>query len=105
MSWLLAGLALGYARLASPAFGLQGDVPLHYHLARSFARSLSEGEWLPRWAGLLDGGRGDAAFTFYPPLYYWLSGGLAATLGLDVLTALSAFHSSASYWQERPPIC
>ncbi len=88
LSWLLAGLALSYARLASPAFGLQGDVPLHYHLARSFARSLAEGEWLPRWAGLLDGGRGDAAFTFYPPLYYWLSGGLAAVLGLDALTAL-----------------
>ena len=86
--WLLASLALSYPRLTSPDFGLQGDVPLHYHLARSFARSLTEGEWLPRWAGLLDGGRGDAAFTFYPPLYYWLSGGLSTLSGLELLTAL-----------------
>jgi hypothetical protein len=86
--WLLAASGLGCARLSHPAFGTQGDVPLHYHLTRSFAQSLTEGEWLPRWAGLLDGGRGDAAFTFYPPLFYWLSSGLTVLLGLEVLTAL-----------------
>jgi uncharacterized membrane protein len=80
--------AIGWARLSSPTFGAQGDVSLHYHLTRSFARSLAEGEWLPQWAGLLDGGRGDALFTFYPPLYYWLSGALVAVFGAGVLTAL-----------------
>ena len=34
---------------------------------------LPEGDPLPRWAGLLDGGRGDALFTFYPPLCYFAS--------------------------------
>jgi hypothetical protein len=86
--WLLAGAILGAARITSPSFALQGDVPLHYHLTRSFALSLTEGEWLPRWAGLLDGGRGDAVFTFYPPLYYWLSSGLVALLDIDSLNAL-----------------
>jgi len=85
--WLLAAVSLGYVRWTHPAFGLQGDLPLHYHLVRSFARSLAEGEWLPRWAGLLDGGRGDAFFTFYPPLCYWITGGLAVG-GVDILAAL-----------------
>lgn len=88
--WLLVSWLLLSAWLGNPAFGLQGDVPLHYHLTRSFARSLAEGAWLPRWAGVLDGGRGDAVFTFYGPLYYWLTGGLTAFFGVNLLAALQA---------------
>lgn len=86
--WLsVSGLLTG-ARLTHPAFGLQGDLPLHYHITRSFARSLAEGELLPRWAGLLDGGRGNALFTFYPPLCYLLSAVLMKLFSIGALTAL-----------------
>jgi hypothetical protein len=53
-----------FSRLSNPSFGAQGDLPVHYHLTRAFNQSLADGDWLPRWAGLLDGGRGDAFFTF-----------------------------------------
>lgn len=86
--WLMVSGLLSGARLTHPAFGLQGDLPLHYHITRAFARSLGEGELLPRWAGLLDGGRGDALFTFYPPLCYLLNAVLMRLFGIDALTAL-----------------
>ncbi len=86
--WLLVSGLLTFARIAHPAFGIQGDLPLHYHITRSFERSFSEGELAPRWAGLLDGGRGDALFTFYPPLSYLLSAMIMRVFGVDVLTSL-----------------
>lgn len=86
--WALTGAILTFMRLMHPAYGIQGDLPLHYHITRSFARSFAEGEWLPRWAGLLDGGRGDAMFTFYPPFSYLLSAGLMKLFRIDVLTSL-----------------
>ena len=45
---------------------------------------------VPRWAGLLDGGRGDALFTFYPPLCYFASAVLMKAFRLDVLTSIKA---------------
>lgn len=66
-AWLLVSLILSFARITHPAFGLEGDLPFHYHITRSYARSFDEGDLLPRWAGLLDGGKGDPFFTFYPP--------------------------------------
>jgi hypothetical protein len=86
--WLLVSMVLFYERVTHPAFGLQGDLPLHYHITRSFARSFDEGDLLPRWAGLLDGGRGDAWFTFYPPLPYLVSVALMKLLAVDVLTSM-----------------
>lgn len=86
--WLLVSLALSFARITHPAFGLGGDLPIHYHVTRSFARSFSEGDPLPRWAGLLDGGNGDAWFTFYPPLSYQVCVLLMKLLGVDILTSL-----------------
>lgn len=88
--WLGVASVLGYGHLSDPGFAAQGDVPLHYQLTRAFARSLTEGQWLPRWAGLLDGGRGDAVFTFYGPLYYWPGSGLVAFFGVSVLAALKS---------------
>jgi hypothetical protein len=84
---LTAGL-LSFSRLSNPSFGVQGDLPVHYHLTRAFKQSLADGNWLPRWAGLLDGGRGDAFFTFYPPLLYWLTATLARGLRTDIINAL-----------------
>jgi hypothetical protein len=86
--WVLVASLLACARLTHPAFGIQGDLPLHYHITRSFAQSLAEGDLLPRWAGLLDGGRGDALFTFYPPLSYLLSAAPVTLLGIEILTSL-----------------
>ncbi|MCI0337246.1 MAG: hypothetical protein L0226_06700 [Acidobacteria bacterium] len=88
ISWLLVSSLLTFTRLTHPAFGIQGDLPLHYHITRSFAQSFAEGDFLPRWAGLLDGGRGDALFTFYPPLSYLLSAVLMKFFNIDVLTSL-----------------
>lgn len=87
-AWLLVSLIISFARVSHPAFGLQGDLPLHYHIMRSFARSFEEGDPLPRWAGLLDGGKGDAWFTFYPPLSYLFTVVLMKLLGVDVMTSL-----------------
>src|SRR5215467_6970298 len=87
-AWVSVGALLTFVRITHPAFGVQWDLPLHYHITRSFERSFSEGEMFPRWAGLLDGGRGDALFTFYPPLSYWLSTTLIKLFGIDVLTSL-----------------
>src|SRR5262245_17302460 len=86
--WLLVSLIISFARVTHPAFGLQGDLSIHYHYTRSFARSLDEGNLLPRWAGLHDGGHGDALFTFYPPLSCLVSAVLMKLLGIDVLTSL-----------------
>lgn len=87
-TWLLVSLIISFARVTHPAFGLQGDMPLHYHITRSFARSFEEGDPLPRWAGLLDGGKGDAWFTFYPPLAYLFTVALMKLLGVDIMTSL-----------------
>ena len=84
--WLLVAMLLTCARLASHGFGPQGDLFIHYYLTNAFAHNLLDGEWLPRWAGLLDGGRGDAVFTFYGFLFYWISGGMTAFWGLNILT-------------------
>jgi hypothetical protein len=86
--WVLVSVSLTFIRTTHPAFGIQGDLPLHYHITRSFERSFSEGELAPRWAGLLDGGRGDALFTFYPPLSYLLSAAIMKLAGVEALTSL-----------------
>lgn len=88
--WLAVATLLTFSRLTHPAFGVQGDLPLHYHITRSYAQSFAEGDWLPRWAGLLDGGRGDALFTFYPPLCYLASALLAKLPGISVLGSIKA---------------
>src|SRR5262245_16518232 len=87
-SWVLVGALLTFVRITHPAFGIQGDLPLHYHAIRSFERSFSEGDLAPRWAGLMDGGRGDARFTFYPPLSCWVSVILMKAFRVDALASL-----------------
>jgi hypothetical protein len=88
--WLAIAGLLTVSRLTHPAFGVQGDLTLHYHITRSYAQGFAEGDYLPRWAGLLDGGRGDALFTFYPPLCYFTSAVLMELFRLDVLTSIKA---------------
>jgi hypothetical protein len=106
--WCTVTAWLTAARIRNPNFGAQGDLPVHYHLLRAFWQSTQEGDWFPHWAGLLDGGRGDAFFTFYPPLSYWLSviamklGGLSLIGALKFLTALSFWLAQLNaYWLAR----
>jgi len=94
-TWVLTGGLLTFARITHPAFGIQGDLPVHYHISRSFERSFSEGEMWPRWAGLLDGGRGNALFTFYPPFSYLLITAIMKLLGSDALTSLKVISALA----------
>lgn len=63
-------------------------MPLHYHIQRAYAYSFNEGNLFPRWAGILDGGRGDALFTFYPPLAYLPGAFFMKFAGVDPLTSL-----------------
>ncbi|NOT58982.1 MAG: hypothetical protein HOP19_02030 [Acidobacteria bacterium] len=92
--WLVAATFLSvavivtYARLRHPAFGVLGDFVFHYQFTRAYARSFSEGDWFPRWAGILSGGRGEALFTFYPPLCFLLTTLWQKLFGLDLLNAL-----------------
>jgi hypothetical protein len=106
--WLLVSLIISFARITHPAFGPQGDLPIHYHVTRSYARSFDEGVLLPRWAGLLDGGNGDAWFTFYPPLSYLFTVVLMKLLGVDILTSLRIVSvliliiaQASAYWFAR----
>jgi len=109
--WLALSLLSGLPRLLHPAYGIQGDLTLHYHITRSYARSFSEGDPLPRWAGLLDGGHGDALFTFYPPLSYALSAvpmavfGLSALNSLRLVTILTLFLAQMSAWLLAREFC
>ena len=113
--WCSVTALLSCARLRQADFGAHGDLPVHYHLLRAFWRSTQEGDWFPQWAGLLDGGRGDAFFTFYPPLSYWLGvllmkasgcGVLAALKGLTVLalfgSQLSAYLLARTFFARKP---
>lgn len=106
--WLSVAGLLTFSRLTHEAFGVQGDLTLHYHITRSYAQSFAEGDWLPRWAGLLDGGRGDALFTFYPPLCYLASALLMKLFGLSVLGSIKAVSflilviaQASAYWLAR----
>ncbi len=90
--WCLIAILLALPRISNPLFGLQGDLPTHYHINRSYAMSFEQNDILPRWAGLLDGGRGDALFTFYPPLSYLLSALLVKLLGVGILDGLKILY-------------
>lgn len=95
MIWFFVASVLTFPRISSQGFGPQGDLVIHYYLTNAFARALQDSEWLPRWAGLLDGGRGDAVFTFYAPLFYFISGGIHLVTGLGILTVFKCLLFSA----------
>jgi len=102
--WISVALLLSVGRLSGGEYGLQGDLPLHYHLTREMIRAMSEWEIYPGWAGLLDGGRGDSFFRFYPPLFYWLSSmwslvaGISIPESLKLITLLILIFNQATAW-------
>ncbi len=85
---LTLAFALGFSTLTDSQFGIYGDRPFHYHGVRAFLRCIADGEWLPHWAGIFDGGRGNLLFTFYPPIYYLVTGGLVILFGIHILTSM-----------------
>jgi hypothetical protein len=102
--WISVALLLSAGRLSGGEYGLQGDLPLHYHLTREMIRAMSEWEIYPGWAGLLDGGRGDSFFKFYPPLFYWLSSTASLVAGISIpgslklMTVLILIFNQATSW-------
>jgi hypothetical protein len=83
IGWLVGALFLLGGRWGGEGFRTQGDVPLHYHLTRVMGVAFDEGRIWVEWAGLLDGGRGDRFFTFYPRLFYWIAALPEWLLGLS----------------------
>src|SRR5262245_56011418 len=54
--WLLVSLIISFARITQPAFGIQGELPIHYHIARSYAvKARIETYNYPHWVVRLDG--------------------------------------------------
>ncbi|MFM8393466.1 MAG: hypothetical protein ACKOB4_06030 [Acidobacteriota bacterium] len=88
MVWVVMAMALGWWRWSGPGYGVQGDLPLHYHITRNMLEGMKAGEWGLDWAGLLEGGRGSSLFTFYPPLFYWLTGMISLAGGVSILGSL-----------------
>ena len=102
--WSGAGLVLTIWRLGDSGYGLQGDLPQHYHLARSVVAGMAAGEWWPAWAGLLEGGRGSSLFTFYAPLFYLLTGlihlgGVPLISALGMMTVLILVFNQWTIWR------
>jgi hypothetical protein len=88
MTFLFVAVLVTAVRLWHPAFGVLGDFVFHYQFTRAYAHSFNEGDWLPHWAGILSGGRGEALFTFYPPLCFLLTTLWQKLFHLDLLNAL-----------------
>lgn len=86
--WCLCACLLLGGRWEVSNFGTQGDIPLHYQVTRVMGQALREGTGWIEWAGLLDGGRGDRFFTFYPRLFYWLAALPEWILGLSRWSSL-----------------
>jgi hypothetical protein len=89
--WLLL-IPLAVAVMA-PSF-LFGPSHTHSQLynfiwTRQFADAMAAGEFYPRWLPASFEGLGSPTFYFYPPLTFWISGGLDA-LGLSTLQAINA---------------
>ena len=69
-------LAYGWSLFNSPAFGSLADQPYHLALAQEYEQALRAGEFPPRWAAGLNGGRGAPTFVVYPPMFSALTAGL-----------------------------
>lgn len=87
--WTLTLLGCG---LMLPAL-LWGPGATHSHLynlmwTRHFGDQIAAGHFYERWLPHSFEGLGSPTFYFYPPLAYWLSGGLNA-IGLSVTQAIS----------------
>lgn len=88
----LVALTLVGLALMLPAL-LWGPGTTHSHQynilwTQHFGREMAAGHFYERWLPASFEGVGGPTFYFYPPLAYWMSGGLNA-LGVPVLTAIN----------------
>lgn len=102
--WIGFALLLTIWRIGERGYGLQGDLALPYHVARSTAAGMTAGEWWPEWAGLLEGGRGSSLFIFYPPLFYLLTsvitlGGIPLRSAIGLMTVLILIFNQWAVWR------
>lgn len=78
--------------LLLPAFlwssGYSDSVKYNYIWTSQFAAEMARGHLYPRWLPGSFEGLGSPAFYFYPPLAYWVTGGLGA-LGVPTRTAIN----------------
>ena len=92
-------LAYGWSIINSPAFGYLADQPYHLALGQEYEQALQAGEFPPRWAAGLNGGRGAPTFVVYPPLFSLLTAALisladsprSALRAAVLITALGGF--------------
>ena len=75
--------------LLRPGVGYMADVAVHVYRTVELLRLWQEGIAYSRWAPDLAFGLGYPLFNFYPPLFYYLAGGLTLP-GLDVEAAVKA---------------
>ncbi|WP_070155376.1 6-pyruvoyl-tetrahydropterin synthase-related protein [Sphingobium phenoxybenzoativorans] len=68
--------------------GATHSVSFNYIWTSQFGAAMQQGDLYPRWLPDSFEGLGSPAFFFYPPLAYWLTGGLDA-LGLSTLQAIN----------------
>ncbi|HEX7821822.1 MAG TPA: 6-pyruvoyl-tetrahydropterin synthase-related protein [Sphingobium sp.] len=68
--------------------GATHSVSFNYIWTSQFAAAMQHGDLYPRWLPGSFEGLGSPTFYFYPPMTYWLTGGLDA-LGLSTLQAIN----------------
>lgn len=77
--WLAGALLLAFVLLlwAQSLLGLklsrQVDILVHLRWSDQFLAALQEGWLLPRWAWASFGGLGDPTFSYYQPLFYYIT--------------------------------
>lgn len=73
--------------LLHPGFGVTADAAVHIYRVVQLVAMMSDGVLFSRWAPDLVFGLGYPLFNFYPPLLYYVAGGLNLA-GLDVELAM-----------------
>lgn len=83
-----AGLIMAY-QFSQPSFVscFVDDSILHISWCTQFHEALREGQWIPRWLPLANGGYGSPVFIFYSPLVYYVTTFFAAIFP-SVVTAM-----------------
>ncbi|MGV3771205.1 MAG: integral membrane-like protein [Sphingobium phenoxybenzoativorans] len=88
--YIILALAAVAAMLPSFLFGPGETHSASYNFVwiRQFGEAMAQGDLYPRWLPGSFEGLGSPAFYFYPPLVYWIAGGIDA-LGATTLQAIN----------------
>jgi hypothetical protein len=98
LAWLVAALIPAFAMWPALAVPVEEHTydAASFHILRAlvFSDAQAGGVWFPRWAMPINGGLGGPLFAYYPPLSYFLMGGLHA-LGLPLTLAWRVLIAAA----------